>query len=359
MRRVYAIIITVATVVTIGLAGCAVAPVEMHYFPDGETPQSELVWPGPPEAARLSYAGELVGEINFRNIEGAEDGAALKVLRWIAGIAGSNDQATELIRPQSGMVDGGGRILITDAGRQAVVVFDEAEAVLSVWDEAEPGKSFLSPVGIVEDGAGGYLVADAEIGHLVRLDANGMPAGQVGQGVLQRPTGLARDPETGEVFAADSAAHDVKVFDDRGALLRTLGQRGIEHGQFNGPTHLCFANGRLYVTDTLNSRIQILSPTGNSLGTIGERGLFVGNLVRPKGVVTDKDGHVYVIESYYDYMLVFSESGELLLPIGGTGNAAGKFFLPAGAWTDDGNRLFVADMFNGRVVVLDYLGDAP
>jgi hypothetical protein len=46
----------------------------------------------------------------------------------------------------------------------------------------------------------------------------------------------------------------------------------------------------------------------------------------------------------------------LLLPIGGTGNDAGKFFLPAGAWTDDGDRLFVADMFNGRVVVLDYLG---
>jgi hypothetical protein len=53
---------------------------------------------------------------------------------------------------------------------------------------------------------------------------------------------------------------------------------------------------------------------------------------------------------------VFNESGELLLPIGGTGNDAGKFFLPAGAWTDDGDRLFVADMFNGRVVVLDYLG---
>ena len=355
MRKVFAIIVTFAT---IGLAGCAAAPVEMHYFPDGESPDA-LVWPGPPEVARLSYAGELIGEINFRNIEGTEDGAALKVLRWIAGIAGSNDKARELIRPQSGMVDADGRILITDAGRQAVVVFDEARAVLYVWDEAEPGKSFLSPVGIAADGAGGYLVADAEIGHLVRLDANGSPAGQVGQGELQRPTGLARDPETGEIFVADSAAHDIKVFDQRGALLRTLGKRGVEQGQFNGPTHLSFAGGRLYVTDALNSRVQVLSPTGEPLSTIGQRGLFVGNLVRPKGVVTDKDGHVYVIESYYDHMLVFSEAGKLLLPVGGTGNGAGQFFLPAGAWTDDGKRLFVADMFNGRVVVLDYLGDAP
>ena len=85
--------------------------------------------------------------------------------------------------------------------------------------------------------------------------------------------------------------------------------------------------------------------------------MYIGNLVRPKGVVTDRDGHVYVIESYHDHVLVFSETGELLLPIGGTGKDPGRFFLPAGAWTDDGSRLFVADMFNGRVVVFDYLGD--
>ena len=72
--------------------------------------------------------------------------------------------------------------------------------------------------------------------------------------------------------------------------------------------------------------------------------------------MADRDGHIYVIESYYDHLLIFNEADELLLPIGGTGSEAGRFFLPAGAWTDDGSRLFVADMFNGRVVVLDYLG---
>ena len=64
----------------------------MHYFPEGREPESALVWPGPPDAARLSYAGELIGEENFRNVDGAEDGAAVKVLRWIAGITGANDR---------------------------------------------------------------------------------------------------------------------------------------------------------------------------------------------------------------------------------------------------------------------------
>jgi len=46
----------------------------------------------------------------------------------------------------------------------------------------------------------------------------------------------------------------------------------------------------------------------------------------------------------------------LLLPIGGAGNRVGQFFLPAGIWSDSADRIFVADMFNGRVIVLRYLG---
>jgi DNA-binding beta-propeller fold protein YncE len=337
------------------LCGCSAAPVEMVYFPEERAPEAELVWPGPPETPRVAYAGELIGEENFRAIEGERDGAALRILRWIAGI-GRDKDVRELIRPQSGMVDDAGRILVTDAGREAVVVFDEAAGMLSFWPEAERGRSFLSPVGIAADGAGGFLVADADIGYVLRLTADGDPAGSMGQGELDRPTGLCRSESSGEIFVVDSAAHDIKVFDEAGQLLRSIGGRGIEPGQFNGPTHLSCSGDRLYVTDTLNARVQVLSLAGEPQSSIGQRGLFVGNLVRPKGVVTDRDGHVYVVESYYDHMLVFSEAGELLLPIGGSGNGAGKFFLPAGAWTDDGSRLFVADMFNGRVVVLNYLG---
>lgn len=341
----------------LALAGCATAPVEMHYFPDGQLASDGLAWPAPPESARLVYAGELIGEANFRNVGGIEEGAAVRMWRWIAGLAGSQAPVRELIRPQSGMVDALGRVLITDAGRQAVIVFDERQATLSIWDQTAPGESFLSPVGIAGDGEGGYLVADAELGCLVRLDAHGVPVARVAQDVLQRPTGLARDSASGEWFVADSAADDIKVFDADGKLLRVIGGPGTDDGRFNGPTHLSFARGHLYVTDTLNARVQILTPAGEPVAVIGRRGLFVGNLVRPKGVVTDRDGHIYVIESYFDHLLVFDESGDFLLPIGGTGSAAGQFFLPAGAWTDDGTRLFVADMFNGRVVVFDYLGE--
>lgn len=346
-------------VLGVAVAACATAPERMHYFAEEHDSVVPSVWPPAPEAARLTYAGELIGEENFRREENVTGSAAGRLLRWIAGITGFEDIPTVLIRPQSGMVDAEGRILVTDAGRQAIVVFDERRAELSVWADASSGHTFLSPVGIVADGRDGYLVADAELARLVRLTHDGVPSGEFGRGVLQRPTGLARNPDTGEIFVADTGAHDIKVFDGQGRILRTLGLRGTQPGQFNSPTHLSFGHGRLYVTDTLNSRVQIVSPDGDPLSAIGQRGLFVGNLVRPKGVTTDRDGNVYVVESYYDHLLIFNERGEFLLPLGGTGNGIGQFFLPSGMWSDGDSRLFVADMFNGRVVVFDYLGRAP
>jgi DNA-binding beta-propeller fold protein YncE len=146
------------------------------------------------------------------------------------------------------------------------------------------------------------------------------------------------------------------VFEPGGKLLRTIGRPGTAAGEFNGPTHIQFNDGRLYVTDTLNARVQVMTAQGDVTAEIGRRGLYVGNLVRPKGVTNDMHGNVYVIESYYDHLLVFDADGNLLMPIGGTGNQVGQFFLPAGIWSDTGDRIFIADMFNGRVIVLRYLG---
>ena len=59
--------------------------------------------------------------------------------------------------------------------------------------------------------------------------------------------------------------------------------------------------------------------TGELLGQVGQRGLYIGNMVRPKGVSVDSDGNIYVVESYYDHLLVYDAAGQFLLPVGGTG----------------------------------------
>jgi len=338
------------------LAGCAATPRVMQYFPEGPEQQVRTSWPASDQAPRLEYAGQLIGEQNFVLEQGSENRGE-KFLRWIVGLGGGRNKVDQLLRPQSGVVDAGGRILVTDAGRPSVFVFDEANATLEVWREAAAGVDFLSPVGIAARGTGEYLVADAQLGEVFVLSQDGIPVGRFGGDVLIRPTGLDVDEASGRVYVADRGAHLVKVFSGDGDLLQTIGVPGSAPGELNAPMHIRVAGSRIYVSDALNASVKIFSLTdGQLLGNIGQRGLFVGNMVRPKGVTVDSDGNVYVVESYYDHLLIYDESGEFLLPIGGTGSEIGQFFLPAGMWSDDTDRIFVADMFNGRVVIFRYVG---
>jgi len=285
-------------------------------------------------------------------------GAARRAFEWLVGLGSRREQQRLLQRPQTGAVDDLGRIYVTDASRQAVFVFDTAEGRLELWEWAAPEERFRSPVGIALGPGGRLWVADAELGCVVMLSPDqGRPLGLWGKGVLRRPTGLAYDDEGGRLYVADTGAHDIKVFDSGGTLVRILGRRGSAAGEFNAPTHLAFRFGRLHVADTLNARIQVLDREGRPIRVIGQRGLRVGNLVRPKGVALDDEGNVYVIESYHDHLLVFDSEGRFLMSIGGTGRGIGEFYLPAGVWTDSRNRVFVADMFNGRVSVFQYLGE--
>ena len=333
--------------------GCASPPPRFNLFPGQGAGAQQPVWPAQPEIARYRYGGELQGQVNFEIAAKASAGSRL--LRWIVGVDQERERAATLKRPQCGMVDAAGRILVTDLGQQAVAVFD-AKSGLSFWDRADRGAHFSGPLGITAGPDAEIYVSDAELARVVRLDARGNPLGSFGDGLLQRPTGLARDPVARLTYVADTAAHDIKVFDDARVLVRTLGGRGTEPGRFNAPTFLALHEGGIVVSDTLNARVQLISADGEPRAVIGERGLYVGNLTRPKGVAVDGDGNIYVVESFYDHVLVFDRSGQLLLPIGGSGSDPGKFFLPGGAWSDKENRIFVADVFNARVSIFQYLG---
>ena len=343
----------------LALGGCSSAgPVrgQMHYgLTDGPEGQ-RLVWPPAPEVPRFMYSGTLTGEPNFRRPD-LESNRLQAFGRWLVGLDERGVPPLVLQRPSGLVGDGAGRLFVSDTSRQAVFVFDEKAGELLVWNNAEALLRFVAPSGLAVGDRGELYVADADLGVVVMLDAQGEPRATIGRGRLKRPTGLARDPRNGDLYVADTYAHDIKVFDAAGGLSRVLGRRGEGAGEFNFPTHLTWVKGELYVTDTLNSRVQVYSTATQSWShKLGARGLFLGDLVRPKGVSVDGEGNVYVVESYYDSLLVFSPRGEFLMPIGGTGTTTGRFYLPAGVWVDARNRVHVADMFNGRVVLFQFLG---
>jgi len=405
--------ITCAALAVGVFGGCASSPgggspSTLRYALDDLPAGQAIVWPAPPEPARYVYAGSLSGERNF--IDTAAATSRWRAFgRWLVGLD-DNSKPEALQRPAAVLNDAAGqRLYVSDTGRQAVFVFDAAAGQLQVWDRAGGALRLHSPGGLALGPGGGLFVADAQLGVVLRLDAQGEPQAEIGRGQLQRPTGLARDAATGRLFVADTQAHDIKVYDERsGALLATLGGRGEAPGRFNFPTHLAWARGALYVTDTFNQRVQVLTGGGLDGGasarldpaavqarSIGRRGLQLGDLVRPKGVAVDAAGRIYVVESYYDSLLVYDARGEFLLPVGaGAGSvglvadrwqlrspagadasttattpapppapapaaapvAAARFFLPAGVWADEAGQVWVADQFKSRVVRLRYVG---
>ncbi|HJW26554.1 MAG TPA: 6-bladed beta-propeller [Rhodocyclaceae bacterium] len=349
-----------AVLLVVLLAGCAgtgeTKLLRMNPQPTAATHRMFFPPPSDGQVPRYVYSGELIGEQNFIYPEGHRENGLVTAFRWIVGLF-EEDRPTELQRPQSGVVDESGRILVTDVSRGAVFVFDENHGRLDVWEMAEGYRHFIAPSGIALGPEGRVFVADADLKRVFLLDRDGNGVGVIGADQLQRPTGLAWDANAALLYVADTYAHCIKVFDMTGRLVRTIGERGEEPGQFNYPTYLAIGHGKLLVADTMNARVQALDLEGDAPPVVmGKRGVMLGDMVRPKGVAMDSEGNYYVVESYHDHLLVFDGQGRFLLPIGGAGRDVGRFYLPSGVWVDARNRVFVADTFNGRIVIFQFLG---
>ena len=342
--------IRLALITLLLLSGCAsVTPAARFEF--SNTTTEAVVWPARPDIPRYRYVGELTGETNFPADE-SKRGFLAKLVGLFTGTA----TPKILQRPHSGYTSTLGHTYVADTSRQAVFVFDRSANRLTLLEYAEPDTRFSSPVAIAEQRDGSILITDADLGLVSRFSADGRHLNTFGGDELERPTGIAVDAASGNIYISDTATHKIKVFSESGQSLFVIGSRGEQDGQFNYPTYLHISGDKLFVTDAMNARVQVLGLDGTHQLSLGARGSYVGNTPRPKGVTTDTDGNIYVVESYYDHVLIFSQQGHFLLPIGGTGATIGEFYLPAGIWSDSQDRIYVADMFNGRIVVMQYLG---
>jgi DNA-binding beta-propeller fold protein YncE len=109
--------------------------------------------------------------------------------------------------------------------------------------------------------------------------------------------------------------------------------------------------GSVYVTDTLNSRVQMFDASGNYVKSFGQRGNAWGMFDKPKGVALDSYGNVYVADSGWSNVQIFNQKGEILLFFGGNGRNPGLLWAPTAVTIDSQNRIYVADNLNHRVEV--------
>jgi len=316
------------------LAGCQ--PAKPEYHP---------VWPSPPAEPRITHV---------QNIHQADDLGRPNFFQGLGRLI-TGDKGVILFRPHGVAVLEGKRIFVTDQELQGLAVMEMNGGRSRLI--ARMDKDFLvSPVGIVSCGQV-LALSDSALRAVFLLDQDGKLLRKIEKpNGFGRPTGLAYDAQRNWLYVSDTLANEICVFDLAGGnMVRRIGRSGTAPGEFNFPTHLCVdGQGRLYVTDSMNFRVQIFDAEGKYIFHIGKQGDASGHLAVPKSVAVDSLGHLYIVDSYFGRVQIFDLQGRFLLAVGEIGGENGMFQVPAGMAIDSKNRIYVCDSFNKRIQVLQY-----
>ncbi len=109
-------------------------------------------------------------------------------------------------------------------------------------------------------------------------------------GPFNHPTEMLPHPN-GDIYVTDGYRNArVHRFTKDGRLVKSWGTPGKGEGQFHLPHSIAFdPDGKLYVADRANKRIQIFSPDGDFLG------MWTG-MGGPNDITRGKDGNFYIAE---------------------------------------------------------------
>ena len=174
--------------------------------------------------------------------------------------------------------------------------------------------------------------------------------------VLQQPTGIAYSTITDEIWVVETGAHRVCLLSSKGVVIKRIGIRGDENGQFNYPTSIWIdKSGDAYVVDAMNFRIEIFNKNGAFVSTFGQAGDASGNFARPKGIATDSYGNIYVADALFHVVQIFDRNGKFLYSFGKQGREKEEFWMPSGIYVDSKNYIYVADSYNSRVQVFQLI----
>ncbi len=272
-------------------------------------PKKDVVWPDPPDKARIKFVKTLSSESDLADTawdsfrRAFVGGTSPKRMSHPLGLALSAD---------------GQRLYAVDEAAGAVWVLDFRAKTFERFGDA----LIPDPLGIALDAEGRVYVSSGGAGRVFVFDKDGNKVAAFGKDLVH-PTGLAIDQKRQLLYVVDSGGgksqhHCIEVLSLSGELLRTIGRRGQAPGEFNFPTFAVVdGDGKLFVTDTLNFRIQIFDPDGNFLQKFGEPGDVPGTFQRMKGIAFDGFGNLYVVDTGASAVQMFNSKFDLLMTFAG------------------------------------------
>ncbi len=310
-------------------------------------PVPDIIWPKPPDVPRI----RLVNSISQPEDMNIRENGLSRFLRFLKG-----ETNKPIVNPYGVVADREGRIFVVDNFYRRVHVFDETSG--GYYTFPNETTSLISPIGIAIDRKDTIYVSDSKDAVIkIFRDGGKKYVGEMGRGLLDRPTGITYNAVTDELLVVDTQNSEIIRYDAGNYKVKgVIGKEGNIKGHFYKPTNIASArDGKLIVSDSLNFRIQILSPDGEFIENFGRAGDGPGYFSRPRGVASDSDGNIYVVDALFDNVQVFDSRGSLLMVFGSPGNGYGEFWLPSGIYIDADDSIYVSDSYNHRVQIFKYL----
>ena len=212
--------------------------------------------------------------------------------------------AAPLHAPSGVVLDGAGNLYIADTSHNRIRKVDSSGVITTFAGTGQPGFSgdrgpavqarLSSPTGVAVDGSGNVYIADTGLNSRIRkVDAAGTITTFAGTGMegyrgdggpavqaqLHYPSGVAADA-AGNVYIADTGHGRVRKVDAAG-IITTIAGPGkygsvtfsgdggpATSAQLSGPVDVAVDSaGNLYISDSRNHRIRVLTPPTGSVLT--------------------------------------------------------------------------------------------
>ena len=350
---------------------------------------------------------------NYRVRKAASGGGsgAISTIAGNGGLAYSGDggQAikAQLNSPQAVAADSAGNLYIADTANNVVRKVTAAGVISTLAGNGTVGSGgdgaaataaqLNAPQGLAADSSGNVYIADTGNARIRKVSSNGAistyagsgSAGYAGNGAaatgaqLNLPIGLALD-SAGNLYIADYGNNAVRKVAAASGTISTVAGTGVQSfsgdggnatsAGLHGPQAVALDNGgNLYIADSQNNRIRVVTPAG-SISTVAGTGLpgYTGDghlatsaqIVSPSGLVVDSGGGVYITDSsslvrkFFVGGSIFTIAGNTTLGYSGDGGLATSAQLnaPMGMAVDSKGVLYVADTGNSAIRALQAAG---
>jgi sugar lactone lactonase YvrE len=183
---------------------------------------------------------------------------------------------------------------------------------------------------------------------LMQFDPNGNLLRSFGTGMFVFPHGIGFDKE-GNIWVTDGIGregkgHQVFKFSPGGKVLMVLGKAGVAgetQDTFNQPADVAVANnGDIFVADQhdlkANGRIVKFSKDGSFIMTWGKNGSAPGEFRTPHALAFDSQGRLFVADRGNNRIQIFDQNGKFL-------DQWKQFGRPSSLYIDSRDIIYVGD----------------